>query len=111
MIDLYTWTTPNGYKASIALEELGLDYSVQPIDITAGRQKTPEYLAINPNGRTPALVDGDLTLFESLAINLYLARRYDGGLWPSALEDEARVRLRSHVGGVGAPRKIVLVGA
>jgi glutathione S-transferase len=72
-----------------AAEEVGVDYELVPTNFV-GDSKTPEYLAINPNGRIPALVDGDVTLFESMAINLYLARKYDGGLQPKGLEDEAR---------------------
>ena len=59
MIDLYTWTTPNGRKVSIMLEETGLPYRVHPIDIGKGEQFTPEFLAINPNNRIPAIVDQD----------------------------------------------------
>jgi GSH-dependent disulfide-bond oxidoreductase len=78
MIDLYTWTTPNGRKVSILLEELGIKYAVKPIDITNGQQNTPEYLAINPNNKIPAIVDHDsgITLFESGAVMLYLADKY-----------------------------------
>ena len=67
MIDLYTWTTPNGRKASIALEELGLPYTVHPIDITKDQQFAPEFLKIAPNNRIPAIVDQDtkLALMES----------------------------------------------
>jgi glutathione S-transferase len=72
-----------------AIEEVGVEYERVPTSFV-GDSKKPEYLAINPNGRIPALVDGDLTLFESMAINLYLARKYDGGLQPKTLEDEAR---------------------
>ena len=57
MIDLYTASTPNGWKASVALEELGLDYRTHKVDLAALEQKTPEYLKINPNGRIPTLVD------------------------------------------------------
>ena len=59
MIDLYTWTTPNGRKASIALEELGLPYTVHPIDIGKDEQLRPEFLKISPNNRIPAIVDRD----------------------------------------------------
>jgi len=77
MIDLYTWTTPNGRKVSILLEELGLDYEVHPVDITAGAQHDPEFLKISPNNRIPAIVDREagLSLMESGAIMLYLAER------------------------------------
>jgi GSH-dependent disulfide-bond oxidoreductase len=79
MIDLYFWPTPNCYKVSILLEELGLPYEVRPVHIGKGDQLTPTYLAINPNNKVPALVDSDgpdgrpITLFESGAILLYLA--------------------------------------
>ncbi len=78
MIDLYTWTTPNGRKVSIALEEMGLPYRVVPVPLKTGAQKTPDFLAINPNGRIPAIVDrdnGDFAVFESGAILIYLAEK------------------------------------
>jgi glutathione S-transferase len=78
VIDLYTWTTPNGRKVSIALEEMGLDYTVHPIALRSGAQKAPDFLAINPNGRIPAIVDraeGDFAVFESGAILIYLAEK------------------------------------
>ena len=83
MIDLYTWTTPNGRKVSIMLEECGLPYRVHKVDIGKGEQFRPEFLAINPNNRIPAIVDGEgpegkpLPLFESGAILLYLAEKFD----------------------------------
>jgi GST-like protein len=78
MIDLYTWATPNGRKISIALEELGAEYTVHPIDIGQGRQFDPEFLAISPNNRIPAIVDRDTgrSMMESGAILLYLADKY-----------------------------------
>ncbi len=78
MIELYTAATPNGWKASIALEELGVAYNVHHVDLMKGDQKRPEYLRINPNGRIPAIIDtdeGDLVLFESGAILIYLAEK------------------------------------
>lgn len=83
MITLYTWSTPNGVKISIALEELGLPYEVVPIDITKDEQFAPDFLAISPNNKIPAIVDGDISLFESGAILLYLANR-TGKLAPPA---------------------------
>lgn len=79
MIDLYTWTTPNGRKVSMLLEELGVDYSVFPVDISQGEQHKPDFLKIAPNNRIPAIVDRDtgLHLMESGAIMLYLADKYD----------------------------------
>lgn len=76
MIDLYTWDTPNGRKISVALEEMGLDYRVHPIDITTGAQHAPDFLKISPNNRIPAIVDGDQTVFESGAILMYLAEKH-----------------------------------
>jgi GST-like protein len=81
MIDLYTTPTPKGYKASVTLEELGLLYEVHPIDLSKNVQKEPWFLAINPNGRIPAIVDRDgpagerLALSESGAILVYLAEK------------------------------------
>ncbi|MFS4437530.1 glutathione S-transferase family protein [Paracoccaceae bacterium GXU_MW_L88] len=77
MIDLYTWSTPNGWKVSIALEEMGLDYEVHPINIGKGDQFEPEFLAISPNNRIPAIVDRETgySIFESGAILQYLARK------------------------------------
>ena len=79
MIDLYTWTTPNGRKVSILLEELGVPYKAHAIDITKDEQFAPDFLKIAPNNRIPAIVDQDtgMTLMESGAIMLYLAQKYD----------------------------------
>ena len=78
MIDFYTWTTPNGRKVSILLEELGLDYETHPIDITKDEQFAPEFLAISPNNKIPAIVDRDTgtSVMESGAILLHLAERH-----------------------------------
>lgn len=81
MIDLYTWSTPNGRKISIMLEEVGLPYRVHAVDITKGEQHKPEFVAINPNAKIPAIVDADgpdgqpITLWESGAILFYLAEK------------------------------------
>jgi len=78
VIDLYTAATPNGWKISIALEELGLPYTVHALRLDAGDQKTDEYLKINPNGRIPTIVDrdnGNFAVFESGAILIYLAEK------------------------------------
>ena len=81
MIDLYTWSTPNGRKVSIMLEETGLPYRVHAVDITKGEQHKTEFLAINPNAKIPAIVDPTgpdgqpITLFESGAILIYLAEK------------------------------------
>jgi len=77
MIDLYTFGTPNGHKASIMLEEVELPYAVHKINITKNEQFSPEYVAINPNSKIPAIVDQDtgMTVFESGAILIYLAEK------------------------------------
>lgn len=81
MIDAYVYTTPNGFKALIGLEELGLPYETHWIDITKGEQTSPEYLSINPNNKIPAIVDRDgpegkpVTVFESGAVLVYLAEK------------------------------------
>jgi len=81
MIDVYSWATPNGHKIHIMLEEVGLEYKAIPIDIGAGDQFTPEFLAISPNNKIPAIIDSDgpdgkpLALFESGAILFYLAEK------------------------------------
>jgi len=104
MIDLYTWTTPNGRKVSIMLEEVGLPYTVHPIDINAGDQHDSDFAAISPNRKIPAIVDRDtgITMMESGAILLYLAEK-TGMLMPS--EDKARWQtmewLMWQMGGIG----------
>ena len=81
MIELHSWNTPNGRKISVALEEMGLPYSVHPVDITKGEQHQPGFLAISPNNRIPAIVDPDgpggapISVFESGAILLYLGEK------------------------------------
>ena len=75
MIDLYSWTTPNGRKISIALEEMGLEYKSHAIDITKDEQFAPNFLKISPNNRIPAIVDEDNSIFESGAILMYLAEK------------------------------------
>lgn len=86
---LYGTAASRALRAVWGIEETGIDYEHIPIGFGED-SKTPAYLAINPNGRIPALVDGDLTLFESMAINLYLARRYGGALYPQDPADQAR---------------------
>jgi glutathione S-transferase len=73
------------------MHEIGLEYEQVPIDYRGEEPSDPAFLAVNPNGRIPALVDGELVLWESMAINLYLARKYgvDSGLWPETIEGEA----------------------
>jgi GST-like protein len=104
MIDLYTWTTPNGRKVSIALEELGLPYTVHAVDIGKDEQFKPDFLAIAPNNRIPAIVDRDtgIALMESGAILIYLADR-TGRLMPKEGEGRYRVIewLMWQMGGLG----------
>jgi glutathione S-transferase len=105
MIDLYTAATPNGHKASVALEELGLPYTVHPINLAGNEQKQPWFLAINPNGRIPAIIDreaDDFAVFESGAILIYLAEK-TGRLMPSDAKGRSRVIqwLMFQMGGVG----------
>lgn len=76
-------------RAIWGMEETGIDYEHVPVSYGAD-SKAAEYLSVNPNGRIPALIDGDLQLFESMAINLYLAKRYGGSLYPANAQDEAR---------------------
>ena len=108
MIDLYTWDTPNGQKIHIMLEETALEYRVFPVDIGAGEQLRPEYLALNPNNKIPTIVDHDgpdvdsLTVFESGAILHYLAHK-TRQLMPSDSRGRNEVRqwLFFQVGHVG----------
>ncbi|HSG96151.1 MAG TPA: glutathione S-transferase N-terminal domain-containing protein [Afifellaceae bacterium] len=104
MIDLYTWTTPNGRKASIALEEMGLDYKPHAINIGQGDQHAPEFLKISPNNKIPAIVDHDtgLSLMESGAILLYLAEK-TGRFMPTdtATRWQAMEWLMWQMGGFG----------
>jgi len=105
MIDLYTSPTPNGWKVSVALEELGMPYQVRAIDLTKLEQKEPWFLAINPNGRIPAIVDrdeGDFPVFESGAILIYLAEK-GGRLLPADRKGRSRVIqwLMFQMAGVG----------
>ena len=109
MIDFYTFATPNGRKVSILLEELGLEYSTHVVDIRNGDQSKPEYLAINPNGKIPAIVDHDgpdgkpLSMFESGAILIYLCEKTASNLLP--VEPRARAETMSwlmfQMAGVG----------
>ncbi len=109
MIDLHYWPTPNGWKISIALEELGLPYKVVPVNIGRGEQFKPEFLAISPNNRMPAIVDHSpadggkpLSVFESGAILLYLADKA-GRLCPKDLRGRTEVHewVMWQMGGLG----------
>ena len=108
MIQLYTWATPNGKKVSVMLEEVELPYEVHPINIAKGDQLKPEYLAINPNNKIPAIIDIDgpggkpLKLFESGAILMYLAEK-TGKFLPQEMAKRYEVIqwLMFQMGGVG----------
>jgi GST-like protein len=105
MIELFTAATPNGWKASIALEELGIPYKVRRIDFDKREQKEPWYLKINPNGRIPAIVDHDndgFAVFESGAILIYLAEKA-GKLLPADVKGRSLVIqwLMFQMGGIG----------
>jgi glutathione S-transferase len=90
-IRFYSWPASSGTRVHWALEELGIPYEYVAVDRSKNEQKSPAYLAINPNGRVPALVDDDVAYFESLAIILHLAERYgvERGLWPANGQDRA----------------------
>jgi GSH-dependent disulfide-bond oxidoreductase len=104
VIDLYTWTTPNGRKVSIALEEFGLPYKAHPIDISKDEQFGPDFLKISPNNRIPAIIDRDnnMSLFASGAILIYLGDK-TGRLLPRDGESRYRVIewLMWQMGGIG----------
>jgi glutathione S-transferase len=105
MIDLYTAPTPNGHKASCTLEALELEYTTHFVNIGEGEQKLPEFLALNPNGRIPAIVDrdaGDFPIFESGAIMIYLAEK-TGRLMPIDAKGRSEVIqwLMFQMGGLG----------
>ena len=104
MIELYSWTTPNGRKVSIMLEELGLPYNAHAINITKGEQHAPEFLKLSPNNRIPAIIDTetDVTMMESGAIMIYLAEKTG-----RFLSSDFKTRLKTlewlmwQMGGVG----------
>lgn len=105
MIELYTAATPNGWKASVALEEMGFDYQVFSTNLMKGEQKQPDFLAMNPNGRIPVIRDTEednLVVFESGAIMIYLAEK-SGKFLPSDVKGRANVMqwLMFQMGGVG----------
>ena len=107
-IELWTWDTPNGRKISVALEEMGLRYSVQPVNISTGEQFQPEFLKISPNNKIPAIVDPEgpggspLSVFESGAILIYLGAK-TGKFWPADLRAQVPVLewLMWQMGGFG----------
>ncbi|MBY6260887.1 glutathione S-transferase family protein [Azospirillum sp. 412522] len=102
MIELYGFATPNSVKVPIALEEMGLSYVLKPVNIRQGGQKTADFLALNPNGKVPVLVDGALALSESAAILVHLAEK-TGRLLPRDGADRARVfeQLFFHASALG----------
>src|SRR6266576_6074567 len=109
MIDFYYWPTPNGWKVAIMIEECGLEYRVVPVNISVGDQFKPEFLAISPNNRMPAIIDDDpavggkpISVFESGAILLYLAEK-TGKFLPSDLRGRYEVIqwLFWQMGGLG----------
>jgi GST-like protein len=105
MIDLYSAATPNGHKVSIALEEMALPYTLHALDLQQNVQKEPWFLAINPNGRIPAIVDraeGDFAVFESGAILVYLAEK-TGQFMPREVKGRSLVMqwLMFQMGGIG----------
>ncbi|MGB0750868.1 MAG: glutathione S-transferase family protein [Gammaproteobacteria bacterium] len=105
MIDLYTSATPNGWKATITLEELELPYTLHNVNLSEGEQRTPAFVALNPNGRIPVIVDreaGDFPVFESGAILIYLAEKA-GKLMPTDAKGRSVVIqwLMFQMGGVG----------
>ncbi|MEO1242712.1 MAG: glutathione S-transferase N-terminal domain-containing protein [Pseudomonadota bacterium] len=105
MIDLYTWTTPNGRKISIMLEELGLPYEVHPVNIGKDEQFAPDFLKISPNNKIPAIVDREtgVSVFESGAILIYLAEKTGSPLLPTDVAQRSKTIewLMFQMGGVG----------
>ncbi len=105
MIDLYTASTPNGWKASVTLEELELSYETHPVNLSEGEQRQDWFLKLNPNGRIPVIVDrdeGNFPVFETGAIMIYLAEK-TGRLLPSDAKGRSRVIqwLMFQMGGIG----------
>jgi GST-like protein len=107
-IELWTWNTPNGRKISVALDEMGLPYSVHPVNISKGEQFNPDFLAFSPNNRIPAIKDPDgpdgkpISVFESGAILIYLGQK-TGKFWPSGIRAQVPVLewLMWQMGGFG----------
>ena len=105
MIDLYTYATPNGWKASVMLEELAVPYEVKLVDLQTGQQHLPDFKALNPNGRIPVIVDHsahDFCVFESGAILIYLAQKH-GRFLPGDAKQQSQVMqwLMFQMGGLG----------
>ncbi|MCE7030957.1 glutathione S-transferase family protein [Jiella avicenniae] len=101
MLDVYAFATPNSVKVPIALEELGLDYTLHAVNVRKGEQKASDFVALNPNAKVPVLLDGDLVLMESAAILVYLAEK-TGRLLPASGTGRARVfeQLFFHASGL-----------
>ena len=113
MIDLYTSATPNGSKITIALDELGLPYTLHNVDLSAGEQRSKEFLTLNPNGRIPVIVDreeNNFVVFESGAILLYLAEK-TGKLMPKDPQGRSLVVqwLMFQMGGIGPMQGLSLI--
>jgi glutathione S-transferase len=89
-LKIYGVPGSRAYRVLWMANELGLDYQQIPVHFSDGSANAPEYLAVNPNGRIPAIDDGGFKLWESMAINLYLAKKHDNGLWPKTIEGEAQ---------------------
>ena len=96
MIKLYGIASSRALRPIWLLEEIGLEYEHIPIDFRKKENLRPDYLEINPNGKIPTLIDGDLVLYESMAINLYLAKKYGADLYPDNPEDEATANMWSY---------------
>lgn len=94
-LKIYGVTGSRAFRPLWMANELGLDYEQIPVRFDNGETRRPEFLAINPNGHVPAIQDGDLTLWESMATTLYLARKHGKGLWPATVEDEGRAYMWS----------------
>ena len=90
-LKVYGVPISRAYRALWCANELNLDYEHLPLHFADGSTKKPDYLAVNPNGKLPAIEDGELKLWESMAITCYLAKKHGGGLWPKTLQDEAKV--------------------
>jgi GST-like protein len=102
MIDLYYWTTPNGFKIAIFLEETGVPYKIHPVNLQKNEQFDPEFLKVSPNNKIPGIRDGEITLFESGAILMYLGRKFKKFYSPDPVQEMKNLEwLFWQVGGVG----------
>ncbi len=96
MITLYGTVYSRAFRCLWMLEEAGVAYELTSVDFAKGETRTPDYLTLNPNGHVPLLVDGDLKIWESLAINLHIAKRYAPSLWPQTADQESHLYMWSH---------------